>query len=315
MNKLKIAFSIGVVLALLVAVIPAQAAEPTLEDGGQWLSFVGIPCDSDYNPDDAGVGEAQFRVYVQSSEDGFVDFWFYNTGPVPSTIEAVYFDDGALLRRNTIINDEGNVEFSWLEQPQDLPGGNCIDFETTQDFKADADAPPAVLGVDPGEWLGISFELVVGAGLDNVIAQLISGELRIGIHAISIGDDERSESFVNNGFTAVELTSFEASSIRGETKLSWTTGAEINNAGFNIYRSSTGDGSKAKLNGALIAAKGNDVSSAAYSFSDTPGYGSFYYWLEDVELTGARTLHGPVLVDIKPAISRPLYRPTLPGAY
>ena len=52
------------------------------------------------------------------------------------------------------------------------------------------------LGVDrPGEELKILFDLQKGSGLDEVLAELSTGALRIGIHAQAFGSG--NESFVN----------------------------------------------------------------------------------------------------------------------
>ncbi|RME43268.1 MAG: hypothetical protein D6796_13345, partial [Caldilineae bacterium] len=67
-----------------------------------------------------------------------------------------------------------------------------------------------------------------------------------------------------------------------------------------------------RLNPALIAAQGSAVSGAVYTFTDTPGRGTFYYQLEDVDYSGASTRHGPVHVTVGPVLRRPLHRPAPP---
>jgi len=71
----------------------------------------------------------------------------------------------------------------------------------------------------------------------------------------------------------------------------WTTEAETNNAGFNIYRSTEQDGIYKKINDTLI--QGNQYS---YSFQDsTVGNGkTYYYRLEDVDLHGNAREHYPI---------------------
>jgi hypothetical protein len=113
--------------------------------------------------------------------------------------------------------------------------------------------------------------------------------------------------------TAVTLASFTAESGPGTVALAWETGTEVDNAGFNLYRATAEGGPYAKVNGALIAAEGDPVSGASYSFLDkglSPG--TYYYKLEDVDLTGTTTLHGPVSDAVLPRLRRPTYRPTLP---
>ena len=58
-------------------------------------------------------------------------------------------------------------------------------------------APPAPKkGVNPGESLGVIFTLKDNGTLEDVVDELATGELRIGIHVINF-DSGGSESFVN----------------------------------------------------------------------------------------------------------------------
>lgn len=90
----------------------------------------------------------------------------------------------------------------------------------------------------------------------------------------------------------VTLASFTATSTPFGARLDWTTTAEINTAGFNLYRASaTG---LAVLNQAIIPPSGVDGSGASYSYWDSASQTGSYY-LEDVDLSGTKTLHGPVV--------------------
>jgi hypothetical protein len=108
------------------------------------------------------------------------------------------------------------------------------------------------------------------------------------------------------------LASFEADANAIDAILSWETGTEVDNAGFNLYRAVSADGPWTKINAGLISAQGDPVSGASYSFLDVPGYGTFYYVLEDVDLYGVSTRHGPINVTLYPAVRRPLFRPAAP---
>jgi len=82
----------------------------------------------------------------------------------------------------------------------------------------------------------------------------------------------------------------------GTVLLEWTTESEVNLAGFNIYRSESPDGPYVKLNETLIPASPDPVTGGSYSYTDSgaePGV-TYYYKLEDVELDGTATLHGPI---------------------
>jgi hypothetical protein len=91
---------------------------------------------------------------------------------------------------------------------------------------------------------------------------------------------------------------------------------EIDNAGFNLYRAASLEGPWSKINNVLIAAKGDPVAGGSYIFIDTPGLGTFYYQLEDVDYFGVSTLYGPVMVELdtvnQDAVSRiELYLPII----
>ena len=73
----------------------------------------------------------------------------------------------------------------------------------------------------------------------------------------------------------------------------------MDNAGFNIYRSKRNGSSYTKINDKLIPAAGNASAGASYRYEDTPGAGTFYYKLEDVDTSGVRTMHGPIRVRVK----------------
>jgi hypothetical protein len=98
--------------------------------------------------------------------------------------------------------------------------------------------------------------------------------------------------------TAVLMGSYSAIERENCVQVKWTTASEINNAGFNIYRSANEDGAKQKLNEALIPARGNDLQGATYTFNDydVAGRGEYCYWFESVSLDGKATMNGPALV-------------------
>jgi hypothetical protein len=98
--------------------------------------------------------------------------------------------------------------------------------------------------------------------------------------------------------TKVQLSSFTAEGSGLTVKLRWSTATEIDNTGFNVYRSNTRQAGKHKLNPEIITSRGSELEAATYVFVDTgitPGV-VYYYWLEDVDLGGNRTMHGPVSV-------------------
>ena len=96
--------------------------------------------------------------------------------------------------------------------------------------------------------------------------------------------------------TLVNLSSFEAQGYWRRIVLTWKTESEINNAGFNIYRAESEAGEYMKINSSLIPANGSTTEGANYSYIDqTAKRGTTYYYkLEDVDMSGNATMHGPV---------------------
>jgi len=96
--------------------------------------------------------------------------------------------------------------------------------------------------------------------------------------------------------TLIKLSSFSAKPGNGSCRLFWETESEIDNAGFNIYRSESEEGLYEQINDALIPAKGSPAEGASYTFldDDVKNRKTYYYLLEDVDLNGIATDHGPV---------------------
>ncbi len=100
-----------------------------------------------------------------------------------------------------------------------------------------------------------------------------------------------------SGPLAVSLASFEAAPASGGVQLSWETVSEIDNTGFNVYRSLTAAQPEQLLAFVPSQAPGG-TQGAAYAFldSDVVAGQTLWYWLEDVAFDGSTALHGPVSV-------------------
>ncbi|MGH7701794.1 MAG: hypothetical protein ACREMO_01780, partial [Gemmatimonadales bacterium] len=102
--------------------------------------------------------------------------------------------------------------------------------------------------------------------------------------------------------TAVKLASFTAAQHGGgRVLLEWRSGYEVNNLGYHLYREQGGE--RVRLTpelvagSALFAGAGTALTAGrGYTWWDAQpaGSGPVQYWLEDVDLNGTRTWHGPV---------------------
>lgn len=155
------------------------------------------------NATNAIIGESQLSMEVLDVGQNQVQFIFYNIGYDPSSIADVYFDDGSLLGIASIQDGLG-VAFSQYASPSNLPGANNITppFIATAGFTADSDPPVQWNGVNPGEQLGITFDLKGAQVYSDVLSELASGDLRVGLHVQGFANGG-SESFVNSSPTPV----------------------------------------------------------------------------------------------------------------
>ncbi|MFC1568936.1 FlgD immunoglobulin-like domain containing protein [bacterium] len=108
--------------------------------------------------------------------------------------------------------------------------------------------------------------------------------------------DWLSQTFTDDYALPVELLSFTVRMENEIAVLKWETASEVNNAGFNIYKSSDYDGDFELINMALIPGEGNNSSGHVYTFKDINVQldHTYYYKLENVDLDGKTNAFGPV---------------------
>ncbi len=93
--------------------------------------------------------------------------------------------------------------------------------------------------------------------------------------------------------------------------LTWKTAGESHNLGFNVYREVNGN--RARMNPSVIAGSALLMSGAlpihsgrTYAWIDpSAGMAGASYWLEDIDVNGIRTMHGPVYVSSAAEVELP----------
>ena len=101
----------------------------------------------------------------------------------------------------------------------------------------------------------------------------------------------------NTAITAVTLKYFVKEWVKGmEAKLAWATVVEVDNLGFEIYRSATNDFQTAEVIG-FVASQVQTGEGRIYGFVDSsaPVQGQYYYWLVDISNSGQQTIEGEPL--------------------
>lgn len=159
---------------------------------------------------------------------------------------------------------------------------------------------------------------MLDAGTATVSILTIPGQAGVISNTANVTADQTDSNLTNNTSTVsvtvlqptkITLLSFSAhyaTDKNGSRRavLTWKTGGEAHNLGFNIYRDL--NGTKVRMNPSVIAGSALLMKGAlpkhsgkSYAWMDpsAPVSGASY-WLEDIDINGTRTMHGPVLVSI-----------------
>jgi hypothetical protein len=105
----------------------------------------------------------------------------------------------------------------------------------------------------------------------------------------------------NDPTVPVELSQF-AATITAENfvQITWTTQSESNISGYNIYRNDSMDLSSAiKVSDLIEGTNASEAHTYTYLDKELDQSGTYYYWLQNVELDGYTSFYGPVSVSFK----------------
>ena len=189
-----------------------------------------------------------------------------------------------------------------------------VDWNRDGDFK---DAGERILLDEEvaGSKPGVSFDIPAGTPLNTVYFA------RFRLFSARQANAASPEGFASNGevedyqwnFTsaAVDLTSFTATPAAGGMVVAWESASEIDNLGYNLYRSVTPSAMGERLNSELIASQApGSATGFEYEWVDETVVAgtTYYYWLEGVSLTGSSTVHGPVSASLAAAPTTVAYR-------
>ncbi|MHC4891212.1 MAG: hypothetical protein ACYTEO_17300, partial [Planctomycetota bacterium] len=120
-------------------------------------------------------------LYVEVSDaTTVVDFTFHNASLIDSSLARIYFEACLFLGTATITNGTG-TSFTQPAVPGNLPNANLIQppFVAVSEFSISGTPPPSHEGVNPGEWVKISFPLINSGTYQGVIDELNAETLRI----------------------------------------------------------------------------------------------------------------------------------------
>jgi uncharacterized repeat protein (TIGR01451 family) len=164
---------------------------------------------------------------------------------------------------------------------------------------------------------------MANAGAATISIFTIPNSSGVVSNTATVSADQTDSSPANNSSTQTEtitaptkvaLQSFSAragTDKNGANRvlLAWKTGGESHNLGFNVYREQNGN--RVRLNPSVIAGSALLMNGALskhagrrYAWIDPfAGVAGASYWLEDIDVNGTRTMHGPISVSAGAQIS------------
>lgn len=153
------------------------------------------------NADNADLTGLSLWVDITAGVGDTVDFRFRNESVAPNataSIVNIYFEKSrgtSLIENGTRGATVGSVNFVDEGNPQNPAPGSLNWNDTSQWFSAETPQPPpppigglAGAGIGKDESLTITFDLIGGATVSNVVSAIISGDFRIAQHVIALGD-------------------------------------------------------------------------------------------------------------------------------
>ncbi len=196
---------------------------------------------------------------------------------------------------NTITLTGGNANYS-STAPGDIPNA--------ANFTASFHKRITLLGAGPwtinvagpvGDWAACK------QGSTWQAYEMTSGTASFTINAAKNADIELLMGNGNNPTLPVELSHFSATlTAQNYVQLAWVSQSETNVLGYYIYRNDKPELSSAAQICPLI--HGTNTSGAQnYSYLDTDLYeeGTYYYWLQNVDMDGSSNYHGYVSVILR----------------
>ena len=188
-----------------------------------------------------------------------------------------------------VVDQAGNIDSDPRtddEPAWTLPGGNLEDGGGRASMMRLSDEGKFGDGTEKNEWISA----------DKYDFKASGQRRHPGKGQLYYGDkgDIGTPGYRVGGPLPVQLSSFHSKrNDAGAVIITWSTESELDNAGFNLLRSSSRSGEFTKINAQLIPGAGTTGEKNTYTWTDTSAKPNvvYYYQIEDVSLDGAhRTL-------------------------
>ena len=148
-----------------------------------------------------------------------------------------------------------------------------------------------------GAWHQASGSFTLPAMTQGMKLFLVVNCAAAGLCGPTVSSTANFDDVVLDNELAATLLSFTAKRAQRGVVLRWRTGSEVDTLGFNVFRQRAGR--RVRVNRRVIPALSltrGGVRGGAYSFVDrrAPKRKAVRYWLQEVDVRGHRTWHGPI---------------------
>jgi hypothetical protein len=131
--------------------------------------------------------------------------------------------------------------------------------------------------------------------------EMVGGHARLNVPAGTFAANNEIELLIGYGknpTVPVELSSFTATiNAENYVLLTWVSQSESNISGYNVYRNTSDDLSSAiKISDLIQGTNSSEATTYTYLDQELEQSGTYYYWLQNVDLDGTMSFYGPVNV-------------------
>jgi hypothetical protein len=238
----------------------------------------------------AGGWFAPLCIYV--NEDGSFSTtpdWTYNIGDGLVSEQIIWGD----------LDNDGTMDVS-----DDFTGDGSrkLFYLTYQNVHSLTEVSVGGAPLDPDEYCidledgWITLAAAPGAGQTLTVEYVYSTDMELAVTNWYASEEYPHGNFIflNEIESGITLIAFDAVTVDRAVAVRWDAVEADKHAGYNLYRSTGREraADRAYLNGDLITG----TSPYAYTDRDVTAGVTYYYWLEDVELSGRTSTHGPAVV-------------------
>ncbi|MCF7918522.1 MAG: hypothetical protein K9N06_01235 [Candidatus Cloacimonetes bacterium] len=248
----------------------------------------------------------------------------FNLGPQPGYDEnAVYVGDFSLsdLINIKLIDPLTEEYVLYLEQMSNYESNHYhLVWEYPQSAKSDGYNINPITYAEFDQDLAVNLKTSEPAADEITAAEFKSRSIMRDADGSGAGTANDGEAIFESGFQLIPsstvLSSFTAEYFNGEIILQWITQNEINNAGWNVYRSESGSlDDSYRINPELIPGAGTSAYPSEYVFCDEYDIEeglTYHYWLESVAFDGNGEIYEPISIMIpdgsNPPVETKLYQ-------